>query len=183
MTPQPWFLPLTFYLKKISFLFFSFSKVFKVENFLYPFLYLYRALFWFVIYTKKFETLTMSSSSRYPMNSVLFSLLFLFVLVAKVSFCFSTKVNSKLVSFLLLFWFWYWFVNHGVEILIEFQVYVVYMGSKSLEYPDDILKENHQILASVHSGRLEILLLSMKPWHKHKHLIEHYDTDINTSTL
>ncbi|AET03515.1 putative tripeptidyl-peptidase II [Medicago truncatula] len=67
----------------------------------------------------------MSSSSRYPMNSVLFSLLFLFVLVAKVSFCFSTKV------------------------------YVVYMGSKSLEYPDDILKENHQILASVHSGSIE----------------------------
>ncbi|GAU48418.1 hypothetical protein TSUD_186980 [Trifolium subterraneum] len=64
------------------------------------------------------------SSSGYSMNSVLFSL-FLFLLVAKVSFCFSTKV------------------------------YVVYMGSKSWENPDDILKENHQILASVHSGSIE----------------------------
>ncbi|WJX94015.1 hypothetical protein P8452_75480 [Trifolium repens] len=63
-------------------------------------------------------------SSGYSMNSTLFSL-FLFVLVAKVSFCFSTKV------------------------------YVVYMGSKSWENPDDILKENHQILASVHSGSIE----------------------------
>ncbi|CAL5197359.1 unnamed protein product [Lathyrus oleraceus] len=67
-----------------------------------------------------------SSSSRYPiMNSALFSL-FLFVLIAKVSFGFSTKV------------------------------YVVYMGSKSGEHPDDILKENHQILASVHSGSIEL---------------------------
>ncbi|CAK8561845.1 unnamed protein product [Lathyrus sativus] len=66
-----------------------------------------------------------SSSSRYPiMNSTLFSL-FLFVLIAKVSFGFSTKV------------------------------YVVYRGSKSGEHPDDILKENHQILASVHSGSIE----------------------------
>ncbi|KAH1234330.1 Subtilisin-like protease SBT3.3 [Glycine max] len=51
--------------------------------------------------------------------------LFLAVFAAKVSFCFSTKV------------------------------YVVYMGSKSGEHPDDILKENHQILASVHSGSIE----------------------------
>ncbi|XP_058767757.1 subtilisin-like serine-protease S isoform X2 [Vicia villosa] len=69
----------------------------------------------------------MSSSFRYPvMNSTLFSL-FLFVLIANVSFCFSTKV------------------------------YLVYMGSKSgeHEHPDDILKENHQILASVHNGSIE----------------------------
>jgi len=70
-------------------------------------------------------------------------------------------------------------MNHSVEILIEFQVYVVYMGSKSLEYPDDILNENHQILASVHSGRLEIL--SMKHSHRHRH-IRHHDTDMNTLT-
>ncbi|KAG5043094.1 hypothetical protein JHK87_007009 [Glycine soja] len=35
-------------------------------------------------------------------------------------------------------------------------VYVVYMGSKSGEIPDDNLKENHQILASVHSGWSEL---------------------------
>ncbi|KHN12162.1 Cucumisin [Glycine soja] len=64
------------------------------------------------------------SSSGYTTSSALF-FLFLTVLAAKVSFCFSTKV------------------------------YVVYMGSKSGEHPDDILKENHQILASVHSGSIE----------------------------
>lgn len=31
----------------------------------------------------------------------------------------------------------------------------MYMGSKTGEHPDDILKENHQMLASVHSGRSE----------------------------
>ncbi|KAK7262797.1 hypothetical protein RJT34_30378 [Clitoria ternatea] len=50
---------------------------------------------------------------------------FLAVLVTKVSFCFSTKV------------------------------YVVYMGSKNGENPDDILKENHQMLVHVHSGSIE----------------------------
>jgi hypothetical protein len=92
-------------------------------------------------------------SSGYSMNSTLFSL-FLFVLVAKVSFCFSTKVNSKVAFFLD-----FELMNHSVEILIELQVYVVYMGSKSWENPDDILKENHQILASVHSGRLILIPL------------------------
>ncbi|KAL5061261.1 hypothetical protein RYX36_032865 [Vicia faba] len=69
-----------------------------------------------------------SSCSRYPiMNNTLFSLFF-FVLIAKISFFFTTKV------------------------------YVVYMGSKNgeHEHPDDILKENHQILASVHSGSIEL---------------------------
>ncbi|KAJ1388900.1 Peptidase S8/S53 domain [Sesbania bispinosa] len=64
------------------------------------------------------------SSFSLAMSSTL-AYLFLCVLVAKVSFCFSAKV------------------------------YVVYMGSKTGEYPDDILKENHQILASVHSGSIE----------------------------
>ena len=35
-------------------------------------------------------------------------------------------------------------------------MYVVYMGSKTGEDPDDILKHNHQMLASVHSGRSEL---------------------------
>lgn len=30
------------------------------------------------------------------------------------------------------------------------------MGSKSGEHPDDVLRENHQILAAVHSGRSEL---------------------------
>ncbi|KAL5172975.1 Subtilisin-like protease SBT3.5 [Glycine soja] len=72
------------------------------------------------------------SSSGYTTSSALF-FLFLTVLAAKVSFCFSTKCR----------------------IWIGWQVYVVYMGSKSGEHPDDILKENHQILASVHSGSIE----------------------------
>ncbi|KAL2334145.1 hypothetical protein Fmac_015358 [Flemingia macrophylla] len=64
------------------------------------------------------------SSSIYATNSAL-CFLFLAVLVANVSFCFSTKV------------------------------YVVYMGSKSGEHPDEILNENHQMLAFVHSGSTE----------------------------
>ena len=34
---------------------------------------------------------------------------------------------------------------------------MVYMGSKTGEDPDDILKQNHQMLASVHSGRSELI--------------------------
>ncbi|TKY70215.1 Subtilisin protease SBT5.3 [Spatholobus suberectus] len=64
------------------------------------------------------------SSSSYARSSAFFYL-FLAVLVAKTSFCFSAKV------------------------------YVVYMGSKTGEDPDDILKHNHQMLAAVHSGSIE----------------------------
>ncbi|XP_061997231.1 subtilisin-like serine-protease S [Rosa rugosa] len=55
------------------------------------------------------------------------SLLFMLlcVLVAQISTCFSSKV------------------------------YVVYMGSKNGEDPDEILAQNHQILASVHTGSIE----------------------------
>jgi len=45
-------------------------------------------------------------------------------------------------------------VNRGMW--IGWQVYVVYMGSKSGEHPDDVLRENHQMLAAVHSGRSEL---------------------------
>ncbi|XP_027347404.1 subtilisin-like protease SBT3.5 [Abrus precatorius] len=65
------------------------------------------------------------SSSSYATTSSTMFYLFLAVLVVKVGFCFSTKV------------------------------YVVYMGSKTGEHPDDILKENHQMLADVHSGSIE----------------------------
>lgn len=44
--------------------------------------------------------------------------------------------------------------NHGIWIgSWQWQVYVVYMGNKSGQDPDDILNHNHQMLASVHSGR------------------------------
>lgn len=33
---------------------------------------------------------------------------------------------------------------------------MVYMGSKTGEDPDDILKQNHQMLAAVHRGRSEL---------------------------
>ncbi|KAL9327289.1 hypothetical protein ACSQ67_007934 [Phaseolus vulgaris] len=72
------------------------------------------------------------SSSGYATSSALF-FLFLAVLAAKVSFCFSIKVNSKSGVF----------------------VYVVYMGSNSGEHPDDVLRENHEMLAAVHSGSIE----------------------------
>ncbi|CAL0311712.1 unnamed protein product [Lupinus luteus] len=58
-------------------------------------------------------------------KSSTFFYLILAVLIAKTSFCFSAKV------------------------------YVVHMGSKTDQDPDDIIKENHQILASVHSGSIE----------------------------
>ncbi|KAL9328341.1 hypothetical protein ACSQ67_003344 [Phaseolus vulgaris] len=65
------------------------------------------------------------SSSSYTRSSSTFFYLFLAVFVAKSSFCFSAKV------------------------------YVVYMGSKTGEDPDDILKQNHQMLAAVHRGSVE----------------------------
>lgn len=43
------------------------------------------------------------------------------------------------------------FVFFSVSVFwVGFQVYVVYMGSKTEEHPDEILKQNHQMLASVH---------------------------------
>ncbi|KAE9596834.1 hypothetical protein Lal_00007832 [Lupinus albus] len=58
-------------------------------------------------------------------RSSTFLYLILAVLIAKASFCFSAKV------------------------------YVVYMGSITDEDPDDTVKENHHILASLHSGSIE----------------------------
>ncbi|KAF8406762.1 hypothetical protein HHK36_008854 [Tetracentron sinense] len=51
--------------------------------------------------------------------------LFLCVLVAEISICFSAKV------------------------------YVVYMGSRTSEDPDEILRENHQMLTAIHGGSIE----------------------------
>ncbi|KAI4314687.1 hypothetical protein L6164_027573 [Bauhinia variegata] len=64
------------------------------------------------------------ASSSYTRSSSIFYL-FLLVIVAETSFCFSAKV------------------------------YVVYMGSNTGEEPDDILKQNHQMLTIVHGGSIE----------------------------
>ncbi|CAL0314251.1 unnamed protein product [Lupinus luteus] len=64
-------------------------------------------------------------SSSSYARSSTFLYLILAVLIAKSSFCFSAKV------------------------------YVVYMGSITDQDSDDIVKENHQILASLHSGSIE----------------------------
>ena len=44
---------------------------------------------------------------------------------------------------------------------------MVYMGSKTGEDPDDILKQNHQMLAAVHSGRSEFRIMSSFFWKVH----------------
>ncbi|XP_016201349.1 subtilisin-like protease SBT3.9 isoform X2 [Arachis ipaensis] len=58
-------------------------------------------------------------------SSSLFFYLFLAVLAAETTFCFSSKV------------------------------YVVYMGSKTGQEPEDVLKQHHQMLAAVHEGSFE----------------------------
>ncbi|KAJ7953265.1 Subtilisin-like protease [Quillaja saponaria] len=42
-----------------------------------------------------------------------------------------------------------------ISICFSAKVYVVYMGSRTGEDPNDILKQNHQMLASVHGGSTE----------------------------
>ncbi|XP_024024475.1 subtilisin-like protease SBT3.5 [Morus notabilis] len=42
-----------------------------------------------------------------------------------------------------------------IGICLGSKVYVVYMGSKTGEDPDEIMRNNHQILASVHGGSVE----------------------------
>lgn len=34
------------------------------------------------------------------------------------------------------------------------QLYVVYMGSRGSDGPDEVLRQNHQILTTLHRGRL-----------------------------
>lgn len=46
----------------------------------------------------------------------------------------------------------------GFYLFVALQAYVVYMGSKSSEDPNDTLSHNHQILAAVHGGRSLYLL-------------------------
>ncbi|KAI9104298.1 hypothetical protein K1719_022870 [Acacia pycnantha] len=63
--------------------------------------------------------------SSYARNRTAIAFLFLAVIATETRFCFSSKV------------------------------YVVYMGSKTGEDPDDILKQHHLMLSSVHSGSVE----------------------------
>uniref|UniRef100_A0A6N2MPJ4 Inhibitor I9 domain-containing protein n=1 Tax=Salix viminalis TaxID=40686 RepID=A0A6N2MPJ4_SALVM len=42
-----------------------------------------------------------------------------------------------------------------VGLCFSSKVYVVYMGSKSGDDPDDVLSQNHHMLASVHGGSIE----------------------------
>ncbi|KAK1259308.1 hypothetical protein QJS04_geneDACA001439 [Acorus gramineus] len=42
-----------------------------------------------------------------------------------------------------------------ITICFASQVYIVYMGSKTSDNPDEILRQNHQMLTAVHKGSLE----------------------------
>ncbi|KAK9948200.1 hypothetical protein M0R45_003787 [Rubus argutus] len=64
------------------------------------------------------------------------------------SFCSAWRRSS--VIFLLLC-----VLVAGIGSCVSTKVYVVYMGSKNGEDPDEILAQNHQILASVHTGSIE----------------------------
>lgn len=44
-------------------------------------------------------------------------------------------------------------------VLFLFQLYVVYMGSGDGYAPDEIVSQNHQILTTLHEGRLIALFL------------------------
>ncbi|ONK68746.1 uncharacterized protein A4U43_C05F15520 [Asparagus officinalis] len=46
-------------------------------------------------------------------------------------------------------------VLDGARLCFSSEVYVVYMGSKNAENPDEILKQNHQMLTSLHGGSIE----------------------------
>ncbi|XP_062144552.1 subtilisin-like serine-protease S [Alnus glutinosa] len=65
------------------------------------------------------------SSTRSRISSIILLYLFLCVFYAEISVCYSAKV------------------------------YVVYMGSKAGEDPDEILSQDHQMLAAVHRGSIE----------------------------
>lgn len=92
-------------------------------------------------------------------RSSIFYLLLLAVLLAQISTSLCAKVQSTARCFrVLIFFSWrslkvLWLSLFFSVIWVGFQVYMVYMGSKTGEDPDEILKQNHQMLASVHRGR------------------------------
>ncbi|KAB2618261.1 subtilisin-like protease SBT5.4 [Pyrus ussuriensis x Pyrus communis] len=64
------------------------------------------------------------------------------------SFCCSGRISSILLLFLCV-------LAAEISICLSSKVYVVYMGSKNGEDPDEILTQNHEMLASVHTGSME----------------------------
>ncbi|KAM1836203.1 hypothetical protein ACFX14_018160 [Malus domestica] len=64
------------------------------------------------------------------------------------SFCCSGRISSILLLFLCV-------LAAEISICLSSKVYVVYMGSKNGEDPAEILTQNHEILASVHTGSME----------------------------
>ncbi|XP_021804562.1 subtilisin-like protease SBT3.5 [Prunus avium] len=64
----------------------------------------------------------------------------------------SFRCTSRSISILFLF---LCVLVAEINICLSAKVYVVYMGSKNGDDPDEILMQNHQMLASVHSGSIE----------------------------
>ncbi|KAM1587564.1 hypothetical protein ACFX1X_027039 [Malus domestica] len=64
------------------------------------------------------------------------------------SFCCTGRISSVLLLFLCV-------LAAEISICLSSKVYVVYMGSKNGEDPDDILTQNHEMLAFVHTGSME----------------------------
>ncbi|KAM0975071.1 subtilisin-like serine-protease S [Malus sylvestris] len=64
------------------------------------------------------------------------------------SFCCSGRISSILLLFLCV-------LAAEISICLSSKVYVVYMGSKNGEDPAEILTQNHEMLASVHTGSME----------------------------
>ncbi|XP_068343320.1 subtilisin-like serine-protease S [Pyrus communis] len=64
------------------------------------------------------------------------------------SFCCTGRISSVLLLFLYV-------LAAEISICLSSKVYVVYMGSKNGEDPDEILTQNHEMLAFVHTGSME----------------------------
>ncbi|TQD89071.1 hypothetical protein C1H46_025359 [Malus baccata] len=64
------------------------------------------------------------------------------------SFCCTGRISSVLLLFLCV-------LAAEISICLSSKVYVVYMGSKNGEDPDEILTQNHEMLAFVHTGSME----------------------------
>lgn len=82
-------------------------------------------------------------------------LLLLCVLQAQVRLCFAAKVWLLLPHFICLRNLWIFFPLISFY-WVHMKVYVVYMGSRGSDDPDEILRQNHQILTDIHGGRFKI---------------------------
>lgn len=82
-------------------------------------------------------------------------LLLLCVLQAQVRLCFAAKVWLLLPHFICLRNLWIFFPLISFY-WVHMKVYVVYLGSRGSDDPDEILRQNHQILTDIHGGRFKI---------------------------